>query len=205
MVDKRLLRGARSRQAVAGRAVDIASIDGLDRLSLGRLATDLGLSKSGIQTLFRTKENLQIAASEAARERFTEAVIAPATAAPAGLDRLRALIDRWIFYAELPLFAGGCFWAANLPVYDSRPGRVRDVLFGQHDAWLALLADQLRTARDAGELTGLDPAVGAFQIDAALMSANTGLRYGDSGAAEMARRGIARLLTPSEPSRSTRG
>ncbi|WP_433186983.1 TetR/AcrR family transcriptional regulator [Actinoallomurus sp. CA-150999] len=192
--DQRLLRGARARRAIARHAVDVASLEGLNGLSIGRLATDLGLSKSGIQTLFRTKENLQLAAVESAHERFTDAVIRPAQDAPPGVARLRALMDRWIVYAETPLFAGGCFWAANLADFDSRPGRVRDALFRHHRDWLGLIAHELRHAADAGEIPDLDVDLAAFQIDAVLIAANTALRLGDADAVGKVRRVVEGFL-----------
>lgn len=191
ITDKRLLRGNQARQSIARHAVDVASRDGLDGLSLGRLAGDLGLSKSGIQTLFGSKEKLQLAAAEAARELFKEAVTRPAQRVPPGVRRLRALIDRWLDYAAAPLFAGGCFWAANLPAFDDHPGPVRDVLFGQHDAWVAQLADELRRAGVP------DPGLSAFQLDAVLMAANTALRRGEPGAPEKVRRTLETLLATS--------
>ncbi|URM93287.1 TetR/AcrR family transcriptional regulator [Actinomadura madurae] len=195
VTDGRLVRGARTRRTIARHAVDVASLEGLNGLSLGRLAGDLGLSKSGIQTLFRTKENLQLAAVESAREQFADAVVGPALAAVPGVTRLRALIERWIVYAETPLFTGGCFWAANLPEFDSRPGPVRDALFRRHGEWLSVLAGELRHAADAGEIAELDADLAAFQIDAVLMSANTALRVGDSGAVARVRQVIDGLLT----------
>ncbi|MFI0355945.1 TetR/AcrR family transcriptional regulator [Actinomadura sp. 9N407] len=194
--DRRLLRGARTRRAVARHAVDVASLEGLAGLSLGRLATDLGLSKSGIQTLFGTKENLQLAAVESAREQFAEAVIGPAEAAPRGAARLRALTERWIDYAEAPLFPGGCFWSANLADFDSRPGQVRDLLFRHHQDWLGLIAGELRQAADAGEIADLDADLTAFQIDAVLTAANTALRLGDTSAVDKVRRVVDGFLTP---------
>ncbi len=94
LTDGRLLRGARSRRTIARHAADVASLDGLDGLSLGRLATDLGLSKSGVQALFGTKENLQLATIEAAGDVFEEAVVRPAMAQAIGEPRVRALVDR---------------------------------------------------------------------------------------------------------------
>ena len=194
--DQRLLRGARARRTIARHAVDVASLDGLSGLSLGRLATDLNLSKSGIQALFGAKENLQLAAVESAREQFIDAVVRPAQAAAQGAARLRALVEQWIIYAETPLFPGGCFWAANLADFDSRPGKVQDALFQQHHDWVTLLADELRHAAAAGEITSLDADLAAFQIDAALMATNTALRLGDHTAADKARRITEELLTP---------
>jgi AcrR family transcriptional regulator len=196
VTDGRLLRGARSRRAIARRAVDLASLDGLDGLSLGRLAADLGLSKSGVQTLFGTKENLQLAAVEAAAEAFEEAVTRPALAQPPGEQRVRALIDRWIAYVDEPLFPGGCFWAANLPIFDSRPGRVRDRLASQQRAWRGLLADELERGAENGDIVIRDPNRTAFQIDAVLIAANNALRLGDNGAVDTVRHVIDGLLAP---------
>lgn len=194
--DGRRRRGARSRQAILHHAVDVASLEGLNGLSLGRLATDLGISKSGIQALFGTKQNLQIAASELARERFNDAVVAPALSAPRGAARLRALIEQWIAYAETPLFPGGCFWAANLADFDSRPGPVRDTLARQQQTWRQLIAAELRYSADAGEIADLDTELAAFQIDAALTAANTAMRLGDDQAADKARRVLEGFLAP---------
>jgi AcrR family transcriptional regulator len=197
VTDQRLVRGARTRRTIARHAVDVASLEGLSGLSLGRLATDLGLSKSGIQTLFGTKENLQLAAVASAGEQFSDAVVGPAQAAARGAARLRALIDRWLAYADGPLFTGGCFWAANLPDFDSRPGPVRDALFRQHQDWLSLLAGELQHAAEVREIGDLDAEVAAFQIAAVLMAANTALRLGDQAAVTKVRRVIDGLLAPS--------
>ena len=194
--DRRLLRGAQSRRTIARHAVDVASLDGLDGLSFGRLAADLGVSKGGIQTLFGTKENLQIAVAEAAREAFEEAVTRPARRQPPGAARLRVLADRWIAYAGEPLFPGGCFWAANLPVFDSQPGPVRDTLARQQRAWRALLAAELRHAAGTGEIAASDADLAAFQIDAVLTATNTALRLGDDSAVDTARRIINGFLAP---------
>ncbi|WP_232667029.1 TetR/AcrR family transcriptional regulator [Pseudonocardia sp. TRM90224] len=194
--DLRLLRGARSRHTVLRHAIDIASLDGLTALSLGRLATDLDISKSGIQTLFGTKENLQVATVAAAGEAFHDAVVVPALAAERGVARLRALVERWVDYASTPLFAGGCFWAANLAEFDSRPGPVRDALARQQRQWRSLLAAELRHATEKGEIADLDPELAAFQLDAVLLAANTSLRLGDETATAMVERTVQGLLTP---------
>lgn len=113
--DQRLLRGARARREIARHAVEVASAEGLNGLSIGRLAGDLGLSKSGIATLFGSKEKVQLAAVASAGEAFVDAVVRPASSAPHGAARVRALTEYWIAYAEAPLFAGGCFWGRISP------------------------------------------------------------------------------------------
>ncbi|MEV5572588.1 TetR/AcrR family transcriptional regulator [Spirillospora sp. NPDC052269] len=195
VTDGRLLRGARSRRAVTRHAVDVASAEGLNGLSLGRLATDLELSKSGIQTLFRTKENLHLATVDAARDLFLDAVVRPAQSTAPGTARLRALVENWIAYAEKPLFTGGCFWSANLPDFDSRPGPVRDALAHQRRDWLTLISTELRNAIDAGEIRDLDTDLTAFQIDAILNATNIALRLDDKNATTRARRAIEAFLT----------
>ncbi|MCX5416145.1 TetR/AcrR family transcriptional regulator [Streptomyces sp. NBC_00059] len=194
VTDKRLLRGARTRGTVLRRAVDIASLEGLGGVSFGRLAVDTGLSKAGIQTLFKTKETLQLATVEFAREMFIDAVIRPARTAPSGIARLRALLDCWVVYAETPLFAGGCFRVANLAEFDSRPGPVHDALFHDQREWREALATELRKAVNSGEIAGLDVELTVFQMDALLCAANTALQSGDSEAVGKARLIIDGLL-----------
>ncbi|GAB2679274.1 TetR/AcrR family transcriptional regulator [Nocardia goodfellowii] len=194
ITDKRLLRGAKTRQLVLRQAVDLASLEGLGGLSFGRLATDTGLSKAGIQTLFRTKEALQLATIDQARRLFIDAVIRPAGPKPHGLPRLREIVERWIVYSATPLFAGGCFWTATLAEFDSVPGPIRDALVAAKGEWLAALADELRHAAAAGEIGALDADLVAFQIDAVLSSANTAMRCGDPAAVDRIRRSVESFL-----------
>ncbi|WP_327350532.1 TetR/AcrR family transcriptional regulator [Streptomyces sp. NBC_01304] len=192
--DGRLIKGARARQRIARHTVDVASAEGLNGISFGRIAADLRLSKSSVQTLFRTKEALQLAAVEEAGQAFALAVVGPAQAAAEGAARMRALVDNWITYAQTPLFAGGCFWSANLPEFDSRPGAIRDALVRGHDGWLGLLADELRHAHTAGEIAELDCELAAFQIDAVLRAANTALRLGRRDSVDSVRRVVDSFL-----------
>ena len=192
--DGRLARGARSRRAVTRHAVDVASVDGLDGLSIGRLAADLGVSKSGVQTLFKTKEQLQLATIETAREAFLAAVVRPVEPEAPGLRRLDALLESWLDYAAAPLFPGGCFWTATLPEFDSRPGAVRDALLEQHRRRLARLAAEVREARSAGDLGDLDPELTAFTLHATLAATNVALRLGEPDAVVRARQAIDAVL-----------
>ena len=168
--------------------MDIGSLEGLSRLSFGNVATAAGRSKAGVQTLFKTKEALQLATVDHARDLFIGAVIEPARTAPHGAERLRALIEHWIAYAEQPLFAGGCFRTANLAEFDSRPGPVRDALARDLRDWAALLTAEFRYAGAS------DPELAAFQLDAVLCLANTALRMGDTGATARVRSTLESLL-----------
>ncbi|MFD3745595.1 TetR/AcrR family transcriptional regulator [Nocardia sp. NPDC058633] len=195
--DLRRQRGDRSRRLITRRAVDIASLDGLGGLSFGRLADDLTISKAGIQTLFRTKENLQLATVHTAQEVFVEAVLAPTQGARAGGDRLRLLIERWMDYATQPLFPGGCFWGATVPEFDSHPGPIREALREQRRAWLGTLAREFDAAAAEGQVEHTDTEATILQIDALLNAANIALRLANVEDARKMRQVIDRLLPPS--------
>lgn len=194
ITDQRLVKGARSRAAIARHAADVASVEGLAGVSLGRLATDLGISKSGIATLFKTKEALQLAAIQAGRDVFVEQIITPALRVPRGLPRVRALVERWLDYIAEPVFPGGCFRAAVLTEFDSRPGPVRDAVAADHADWMTFLAGEIGKAQESGELTGRDAAALAFEIDAIVGAANTARQLGDDDRVLTARRILADLL-----------
>jgi AcrR family transcriptional regulator len=198
--DRRRQRGARSRQVITRHAVDIASLDGLGWLSFGRLADDLDISKAGIQTLFGTKQSLQLSTVETARKVFIDVVIRPAQEAPEGAPRLRALLEHWIAYVAQPLFPGGCFWNANLPEFDSHPGPVHDALVRQRRDWLDILARQLEHTAAGHPLSETDIDLTVFQLDAALNATNTGLRLGESDSVEKLRRVIDGLIPPNPTS-----
>ena len=124
--DGRRERGTRTREAILARAVAVASEQGLEGLSIGALADDLGMSKSGLFAHFRSKEGLQIAILEMAGARMVDEVVRPALAAPRGEPRVRALFDRWLAWEQSPSLPGGCpFMAASFEL-DDRPGPVRD-------------------------------------------------------------------------------
>lgn len=205
VADQRLLRGLRSRQTVLASAVDIASLESLEQLSFGRLAAATGLSKAGVQGLFPSKEALQLATIEHARERFFDFVIRPALSKPHGAVRFRAFVERWIEYAERPLFAGGCFQAANLTEFDSHPGPVRDALAHVQQGWVDLLAAELTRAIDQGDIDEIDPALTAFQIDAMLRTANTSLRLGDLTVSDKIRKVVDGFLAHAERRQSDAG
>lgn len=150
--DRRRARGDASRRAVLERATDLASTDGLDGLTIGRLAETSGLSKSSIATLFGGKEGLQLATVEAAREIFTESIVEPARGEERGLRRLAALLRGALDYSRERVFSGGCFFAATAADVDSKPGPVSDAVRGALRDWYGYLEAQLRHAAEAGQL-----------------------------------------------------
>src|SRR5687767_7398899 len=117
-----------TRAQIVERAMTVASTEGLEGLTIGRLADDVGMSKSGLIGHFQSKEALQVAALEHAGEVFRHEVVEPVRKHPAGRERLHAIADEWIAYLERRVFPGGCFFAAATLEYDDRPGPVRDRL-----------------------------------------------------------------------------
>ncbi len=171
------MKGDRTRQTILDRAVDLASLEGLEGLTIGRLADDLSLSKSGLFAHFGSKEELQLATIEAARERFTAEVFRPALAAERGYPRLLAICQAWLAYVKRGVFAGGCFFAAASFEYDGRPGPVRDAISRTMDEWLKAIELAVRMAQDEGHLDrDVDPAQLAFEINALFFGANFALQ-----------------------------
>lgn len=153
VIDRRRARGDASRRVILERATDLASVDGLDGLTIGRLAESSGMSKSSIATLFGGKEGLQLAAVEAAAEIFREAVVDPARELPRGVQRLARLLRSALDYSRNRVFSGGCFFAATAADMDSKPGPVRDAVRGWLREWYGYLEAQVRHAAEAGEIT----------------------------------------------------
>jgi AcrR family transcriptional regulator len=167
VIDGRIARGERTRIAVLDSAVAVASVYGLDAMSLARLADETGISKSGLFAHWPDKEILQLAIVEHAVRQWTEQVVAPALAAPRGVRRLWALHEsRLAFYAAGAL-PGGCFFVASRAEFDDRPGPVRDALAAAIGDWRDLIRTAAAQAVAAGELRpDTDPGQLAFEIDA---------------------------------------
>lgn len=179
-------KGAQTRAVILDRAVDLASAEGLEGLTIGRLAAELQMSKSGLFAHFGSKQELQLATIAAAAERFRTAVIEPAQEAPDGAPRLRAMGEHYL--THLDLYSGGCFWGATSAEYDDRPGPVRDAIAGALDAWLGELERQ-------AEIAGVEqPQRFAFELYAVIMGANARYRLsGDPKVFDYARDALTRL------------
>ena len=183
MADGRRARGDLTRRTAARRAAMIATVSGLDAITVGGLAADTGLSKSGILTVFPNREAIQLAAVAEARAIYIETVIRPAWAAEPGLPRLRAILDHWVAYVRAETFPGGCFLANTSVEFGHREGPVADAVRALKREWLELLEGELAAAGSA------DPVEDAFRIDAYLTAANTQLQlFGDAASLGRARR-----------------
>ena len=176
--DGRIQRGNEARRAVLDLAVQIASVEGLDGLSLGRLAGELQVSKSGVFALFGSKEDLQLATIEAAKAVFVEAVVAPALTVDQGRARVQALCESWLRYSRNRVFSGGCFFARANAEFGARPGRIRDELATAQTEWSALVTSVVEralasTGAAAGRAAGADEADQvAFELIAVMEAAN---------------------------------
>ena len=149
---RRQARGLRTREAILASAVDIASVNGLDGLTVGSLATQLCMSKSGLFAHFGSKEELQLATIEVARQIFIDQVTRPAIAAPRGMPRLWGLINQWLILVEKRVFSGGCFFSAASFEFDSKRGVVHDRIAAIMREWMDVLTRAVEQAQKAGHI-----------------------------------------------------
>jgi AcrR family transcriptional regulator len=174
LMTRKTTKGARTREDILRTTVEIASVDGLDGLSIGRLAAQLGMSKSGLFAHFGSKEALQLAAIEEARRRYVAEVILPALSSPSGISRLDALCQAFLSYVERDVFVGGCFFASAMAEFDAKdPSPVRDRIVECQALWMTTLERAAENARSKGELRGdCDSPQLAFELEGALLTAN---------------------------------
>src|SRR3954454_21822783 len=191
---------AETRAAVLESAVDRASVEGLEGLTLGALAGEVEMRKSSVFSLFGSKQDLQLATLEAAADQFTEEVWGPVADEQPGLPRLLALCDSWLDYHRREMMPGGCFLTTATIEYDARPGPLRDEVAQTMRHWLAVLAREGATAIEAGDLAKeTDPADVAFQLNALAAAASYGFQLCRGPAAfDRARRSMRRVLGASE-------
>ncbi|MBL0311323.1 MAG: TetR/AcrR family transcriptional regulator [Holophagaceae bacterium] len=173
VLEPRTRKGSHTREAILAKAMDIASVQGLDGLTIGTLAEALDLSKSGLFAHFGSKEELQLATIQAARGFFAQEVMVPGLKARKGLPRLCSVIATWLDYAEREVFRGGCFFTAVSAEFDSRPGPVKDQVADCMTEWVDALARLVKEAKDLGELDRkADPRQLAWEFNSLAMGAN---------------------------------
>jgi AcrR family transcriptional regulator len=166
-------KGQRTRNSILEAAAALATEEGLEQLSIGRLAEATAMSKSGLFAHFGSKVELQLATVDYAATLFVGEVIDPARTAPKGLARIWALCDHMIGYAERQVFPGGCFFAATSFEFNNRPGPVRDRIEEMIRSWLSYLEHAVEQAQEEGELDPkANPREVAFQLDAFAQASN---------------------------------
>src|SRR5213075_1421430 len=198
------MKGERTRTGILDRAVDLASLEGLEGLTIGRLADDLSMSKSGLFAHFGSKEELQLSTIESAQNRFVEEVVRPALASPRGYPRLMAICRSWLAHVQREVFPGGCFFAAASFEFDGRPGAVRDAIANMMDSWIESIEKSVRMAQEEGHIDPeVEPEQLAFEINAIFFGANFSYQLrGDKKSIDRAMTAIearlesVRLVTP---------
>jgi AcrR family transcriptional regulator len=198
----RKAQGERTRAAILESAVHIASAEGLEGLTIGRLASELKISKSGLFAHFGSKEELQLATVDAARAIFIRDVMRPVTEARPGMTRLWKLCDTWLRHVQSEVFRGGCFFAAVAAEFDGRPGAVRNRIAEIMKEWLATLQRAVVEAQDAGHLLReVDPEQMTFEFNALELGANWSMQlHGHQRAFSHAREAILERLRTSATS-----
>ena len=198
-VDGRVERGEQTRRQILRRAAEIASVEGLEGLSIGRLATELAVSKSGVFAHFGSKEELQLATVRAAAAIFVRQVVEPALVEPPGLARLTVMLDGWLAYSEDRTFPGGCFFYAVQAEFDARPGRVRDAIAGYGREWNSYVRETVSAIPEVA-----DPDQLAFELIAFLEMANAqSVLHDDPHAYERARVAVRARLAQAGTAAST--
>src|ERR1700751_444049 len=183
---------AKTRSDILRVAVDIASAEGLEGISIGRLAIEMSMSKTGIFAHFGSKEKLQLATVDTAKQIFVDQVVQSALQKPRGVPRLMTMLENWLGYVERIVFRGGCFFAAASAEFDSRPGVVRDQIAELTRSWLAALQEEIAVSRLNKELTrSIEPAHLSFELHAYVQEANWAFKlFNDESAFARARRAI---------------
>lgn len=190
--------GDRARARIVERAAQLATIEGLDGLSIGRLAEVTGIPKSSVHALFGSKEELQLATINAARDSFIAEVVTPAlTTTDPGRERLVALCDGYLDYVERRVFPGGCFFVGVSAEVGARLGRVHDEVARVQGQWRDLLDAEARAAKERNELPdGRDPAQLAFELGVILAGTNiVAVLHDDNRAITRARTAVQDRLT----------
>ena len=187
-------KGLRTRREIVDRALAMALDVGLESVTLGTLATELELSKSGLFAHFRSKETLQLAVVAEAVERFTSTVVVPALALPRGEPRVVGLFERFLLWVQgvpaeedgAPMFGGNrCIFMALSEEYDDRPGEIRDALVRAQRDWRATIERSARVAMDAGHFRAdLDATQFAFEFMGVVMTFKHALKLLDDADAE---------------------
>ncbi len=197
-------KGEVTRQLILEHAVRLGSKIGLSGLTIGSLAKDLGLSKSGLFAHFQSKETLQLETLRYAGSSFLDAVVKPGLKAPRGEPRVRSLFERWLEWPRHDRLQGGCFLVAAATELDDRPGVLRELLVTMQSGWLGVLAGTVRFAIEVGDFhRGVDPEQFAHDIYGVMLAFHHASRLlADPGAEARSRRSFEALLAAARAPRA---
>ena len=189
--------GIRTRKAILLEAVSLATVEGLEGLSIGKLAKALGISKSGLYAHFGSKEGLQLATIDEAERIFNLEVIDPASDVPGpGLPRLLTLCDRYFEHLRRHTFPGGCFFASAALEMGTRPGPVKDRVRAFQQRFTGLILQYAQQAQALDQLpAGEDIPLLVFELNGIILAANANFVMTDDPATlDMAQRAVRRRL-----------
>jgi len=188
--------GIRTRKAILHEAVSLATVEGLEGLTIGGLAKALGISKSGLYAHFGSKQELQLATIDEAERVFRLEVIDPALEAPDALARLLAVCDRFFDHLQRHTFPGGCFFAGAILEMGTRPGPVKERVGRFQQSFVGLIYEFAREAQDTGQIPhNEDIGLLVFEINGIILAANAGFVMTDDPLTlDMARRAVRRRL-----------
>jgi AcrR family transcriptional regulator len=188
--------GQRTRSAILQAAVSLATVDGLEGLTIGHLATALGMSKSGLYAHFGSKQELQLATVDEAGRNFAEEVVQPALAAPAGLAQLTALCDAFFDHLRRRTFPGGCFFASAALEMGTRPGPVKEQIVAFQKGLVSLIKGFTVTAMEQGELAATEsPDQLAFELNGIILAADASfVLHDDPAVLDLAHQVVRRRL-----------
>jgi AcrR family transcriptional regulator len=157
-------KGTDTRARIVETALRSASIDGIEGITLGKVASDVGMSKSGLFAHFDSKEALQVDVLNAAAQKFAEVVVSPAFKAPRGEPRLRALFEHWLEWERHDSLPGGCIFVHAAAELDDRPGPAHDTLVAWQQRWMDTLTRAVQMSVEARHFRNdLDAGLFAFQ------------------------------------------
>jgi AcrR family transcriptional regulator len=196
--------GERTRAAILRAAASLATVDGLEGLSIGHLASAIGMSKSGLYAHFGSKLELQLATVQEASRIFAEEVVEPALAAPPGVSQLVALCEAFFEHLQRRTFPGGCFFVGVALEMSTRPGPVKEAIVEFQTGFAGLIKGFAATAIARGELpAGENPDQLAFELNGIIVAANTNFVLHDNPAVlDMARQIVYRRLGVSSSTRA---
>ncbi len=194
--------GERTRGAILRAAASLATVDGLEGLSIGNLAAAIGMSKSGLYAHFGSKQELQLATVQEAGRIFADEVVQPALAAPAGLAQLAAVCEAFFEHLQRRTFPGGCFFAGAALEMGTRPGPVKDAVAAFQAGFVELLRGFAATAVEQNEFPpGEDPGQLAFELNGIILATDANFVLHDNPAVlDLARQVVRRRLGPGSSS-----
>jgi AcrR family transcriptional regulator len=167
--------GIHTRETILSAAARLATVEGLEGMSLGRLADHIGMSKSGLYAHFGSKEELQLATVETATQIFWADVIEPAESVDDPIARLETIADNFLGHLERDVFPGGCFFVSAIAEFDTRPGPVLDAVVASIERWVGTLSALVREAQARGAVrSDEDSDQLAWELDSFMLMGNLG-------------------------------